>query len=344
VTDPQRYAAQQALEQIGNEGQKRLLASRVAVVGCGATGTAILDRLARAGVGTVRLIDRDIVELANLQRQFLYDERDLEQPKAIVAARKLQAINHTIEIQPIDADLNSRTCEQFLGGTNLILDGTDNLPTRWLINDFSVATGIPWIFGGVDTTGGATSSLLGCGGPCLRCIEGLLRRWDTGGSCLTAGVLNTVTSIIGSLEATEALRYLVQGAATSDEARLTLVDPWNGYFRILSFERYSKCPCCVQKDFSYLAGRWDVPVHPLCGGNSFVIIPKVPIDPAVLSQLAPRLEALGKVAYNEFLLRFTHDEFSVFVFRMGQILVKGVADEKRAKAIVSEYFGSAVSV
>jgi len=338
-----RYAAQCALNKIGVDGQRRLGKARVAIVGVGAIGSIIADRLVRAGVGFVRLIDRDLVELSNLQRQFLFDEADVSAhlPKAVAAAGKLRAINQSVEIEARDEDLNPRTSDSLLEGLDLIVDGTDNMPARWLLNDYSVAHKVPWIYGGVGTVGGATATVIGESPPCLRCLEEMFRRREKGGSCLTDGVLNTITAIIGSLEATESLRYLVERRFPR-QPRFSIMDAWVPELRNYHFEARPDCPCCVHRRFQYLSGEIATDVAALCGDNSFIVTPSTPVDAATSPDVARGLRMLGDATSNEFLLYFRKGDLTVVVHRHGKVMVRGVPDEKSAKGVVSQYFGIAV--
>lgn len=338
--DRERYAPQFALKEIGAGGQERIKESRVAIVGLGATGSVIADRLARAGVGFLRLVDRDLIEMSNLQRQFLYDEEDvrLRLPKVIAASRKLRAINSTVEIEACDCELNASTSDSLLSRVDLILDGTDNVFTRFLMNDYSVVRKVPWIYGGVGSTGGATASVLGESTACLRCIEKTLTDADTGGSCLTEGLLNTATAIIGALEATEAIRYLVERSLPSP-SRLSIIDVWKADFRNTHFQGRPQCPCCGHGEHPYLRGDLSSTVSSLCGGDSFMFSPTRCVDPSMFPTLCERLGPLGRAYFNDFLFHFTNGRITLVVYRHGKVMVRGVSEEKRAKGILNEYLG-----
>lgn len=241
-----RYRYHLELHEIGSAGQRKLASASVAVVGTGAVGTVIADRLARVGIGYLRVIDHDVVELKNLQRQSLYDERDAEKrlPKVVAAKRRLRRINSEVAIDACNEELVRANCGSLLGDVDLVLDGTDNLGARWAINDYVFESGKAWIYGGVGTTGGAASNVLRPGTPCLRCIEDTLLRWARGSRAAEPGLLSTAPVIVGCLEATEAIRFVVEGCGSAATRRLTLLDAWTAQFRTLEFGRREDCPCC----------------------------------------------------------------------------------------------------
>ena len=331
-----RYLRQSRFAPLGEEGQQRISCATVAVVGLGALGSMQADLLARAGVGTLRLLDRDFVELSNLQRQTLYDESDAADalPKAVAAARRLGRVNSEICLEPHVADLSPRNIEELLEGVHLILDATDNFETRYLINDFAVARGIPWIYGAAVAGYGLTLAILP-GGACFRCVypeppEGAQP------TCETEGVLGPVTAAIGSLQAGVALKILARGPE-SIIPRLTRLDVWTGEIRQTSPPaRDPECPCCGRRDFPYLEGKHRAPIS-LCGRNAVQIHERSrPVD---LAELAGRLSALAEVRVNEFALRASLDPYELTVFPDGRAIIKGTTDPGVARSVYARYIG-----
>lgn len=256
MTDNQdRYRRQAALRVVGPEGQRKLAASTVLVVGCGGLGSAQAQFLARAGVGRLILADRDVIQLFNLPYQFIYDERDVEErmPKAEAAARRLRAVNSGITIEPVVVNVTAANAEELLARADLLMDATDNLETRYLLNDAAVKAGKPWIYGGVLGTDGTVMAVCPGEGPCLRCLfpeqpaAGLLP------GCDAYGVLNTAVAWTAALQVTEALKLLT-GAPDKDFKFHTL-DIWQGTVSAVSAERRADCPCCGRRNFEFLAKK-----------------------------------------------------------------------------------------
>ena len=269
--DNQRYSRQVRYSEIGEEGQKRISQGRVAVVGCGALGSAQAEALARAGVGFIRVIDRDYIEFSNLQRQLLFDEHDAEaaSPKAIAAAERMREINSEIKIEPVIADLTPSNADELLADVHLILDGTDNFETRYLINDFAISRGLPWIYGAAVGSYGLKMPVLPGRTCCLRCV---FPKPPSGvqPTCETAGVLGPITMTIGALQAADALKILA-GHADRVVARITIVDVWTG--EILQTPQpapRADCPACGHREFVYLEGKTRPPIS-LCGRNAVQI-------------------------------------------------------------------------
>jgi molybdopterin/thiamine biosynthesis adenylyltransferase len=332
----ERYSRQIRFPGIGAAGQQRLLDARVAVVGCGALGSFQAGALARAGVGFLRIIDRDYVELSNLQRQWLFDECDVEQalPKAIAAARKIAAINSDIEAEPVVADLTPSNVEDLLADVSLILDGTDNFETRYLINDHAVSKGVPWVYGAAVGSYGIMMPVLPGTTACLRCVypdppAGVQP------TCETAGVLGPLTALIASLQVSEALKILC-GAEGS--RKITTVDVWSGEIRQLTQpKRDERCPACGLGEFPYLNGERRSPVS-LCGRNAVQIHERSrPLD---LEDLAARLAPLGMVRANEFALRFETPPYLLTIFPDGRAIVKGTTDIGVARSLYAHYVGA----
>jgi molybdopterin/thiamine biosynthesis adenylyltransferase len=334
--DRERYSRQILFSAIGESGQQRLLDARVALVGCGALGSFQAGALARAGIGFLRIIDRDYVELSNLQRQWLFDQFDVAQglPKSVAAARKIAAINSSIQTDPVVTDLTPANVEELLGDSDLILDGTDNFETRYLINDFAVSRGQPWIYGAAVGSYGITMPVIPGKSSCLRCIY---QDPPPGAqpTCETAGVLGSITALIASLQVSEALKIL-SGAEPS--RKITTVDVWSGEIRQVAQPGPDhKCPACGRREFPYLEGKHRAPVS-LCGRNAVQIHERArPLD---LANLAARLSPLGPVRSNEFALRFETPPYLLTVFPDGRAIVKGTTDVGVARSLYAKYVGS----
>jgi adenylyltransferase/sulfurtransferase len=330
-----RYSRQILFPGIGPAGQQRLLDARVVVVGCGALGSFQAGALARAGVGRLRIVDRDYVELSNLQRQWLFEESDAEQalPKAVAAVRALGRINSGIELEPVVADLTAENAEDLLGDADLILDGTDNFETRYLINDFAVREGKPWVYGAAVGSYGLSMAILPDQTACLRCIypDPPAGAQPT---CETAGVLGAITSLIASLQVAEAMRIL---CTLESSGKLTRVDVWSGEIRqSRQPARDAECPACGSRNFEFLEGRKRVPVS-LCGRNAVQLHELGrPLD---LRELAPRLAAVGTVRANEFALTLAVPPYQLTFFPDGRVIVKGTTDVGVARSVYARYLG-----
>lgn len=334
----ERYARQILFPGIGTAGQERLLASRAAVVGCGALGSFHAAALARAGVGSLVLIDRDYVEISNLQRQWLYDEEDAAQalPKAAAAARNLARVNAGVRVRPVVADLSAANIDDLFDGASVVLDGTDNFETRYLINDWAVSRGVPWIYGAAVGSYGLAMPVMPGRTACFRCIY----PEPPGGAqptCETAGVLNAITSVIASLQVAGALKILA-GKCDAVEARITTVDVWDGGIRQIGMpEPDADCPACGRKEFSWLEGRVRPPVR-LCGRNA-VQLHERPRE-LDLAALASALAPLGEVRANEYALRFFAPPYELTVFPDGRAIVKGTGDIGLARSLYARYIGT----
>jgi molybdopterin-synthase adenylyltransferase len=333
-----RYLRQSRFAPLGEEGQRRISAARVAVVGLGALGSVQAELLARAGVGALRLIDRDFVELSNLQRQFLYAEADAADalPKAVAAARRLARVNSEIQVVPVVADLAPRNVEELLEDADLILDATDNFETRYLINDFAVRQGIPWIYGAAVAAYGLKLAIVPGRTACFRCVYPEPPQ-GAQPTCETEGVLGPATAAIASLQAGDALKILARGPEAV-AARLTTVDVWTGEIRQTAPPaRDPDCPCCARREFPHLEGRHRAPIS-LCGRNAVQIHERSrPVD---LAELARRLSDLAPVRVNEFALRATLDPYELTVFPDGRAIVKGTTDTGIARSVYARYVGN----
>ncbi len=333
-----RYSRQTRFAPFGPEAQDCLAASTAVIVGCGALGTIQASLLARAGVGTLRLIDRDYVEESNLQRQVLYNEQDAAEalPKAEAARRHLIEANSIIRIEANIADLNPEDAPDLLAGADVILDGTDNFETRLLINDFAVRENVPWIYGAAVGSYGIAMPVLPNDSACLRCIY---PDPPSGAqpTCETAGVLGSITSLIGSLQAMEALKIL-GGRSSAVRRKIFTADLWHGPIRETNMPpRDPACPACGRREFAWLEGRHRAPVS-LCGRNAVQIHQRS--RPFKLSELAARLKPLGTVRVNEFALRFHDGEYEITLFADGRAIVKGTTDAAIARSVYSRYTGN----
>lgn len=332
----ERYSRQILFAPIGEAGQERLLSSRVAIVGCGALGSFQAASLARAGVGHLRLIDRDYVEASNLQRQWLYDEADAAEamPKAAAAARAIARFNSTIEVEPLISDLTPANADDLLAGVHLILDGTDNFETRYLINDFALAHQIPWIYGAAVGSYGLTMPILPGQTSCLQCVYPAPPS-GAQPTCETDGVLGAITSAIAALQVGMAIRLL---SASLPATKLTTLDVWSGAIRQIDQPPPDpNCPACGRREFVYLDGDRRAPIS-LCGRNAVQIHERH--RPLNLPELAARLERLGTVRRNDFALRFFLDPYELTVFADGRAIIKGTQDVGIARSLYSRYIGA----
>lgn len=332
-----RYSRQSRFAPLGEDGQRRIARARVAVIGCGALGSVQAELLARAGVGRLRLVDRDFVEWSNLQRQVLFDEADAAEglPKAAAAAGHLAKVNSEIEIEPLVADLTCANALDVLESVDLILDGTDNFETRYLLNDAAVKLGVPWIYGAAVGSYGLKLTVVPGRTACLKCVYPEPPNGPQP-TCETEGVLAPVTTAIAALQVGDALKILARGvdAVTS---RLTTLDIWSGEVRRVSDpERDPQCPCCVRREFPHLGGIGRAPIS-LCGRNAVQIHERFrPID---LEQLALRLGAVAAVRSNQFALRVTLDAYELTVFPDGRAIIKGTTDIGVARSLYARYVG-----
>lgn len=357
-----RYSRQILFRGIGTEGQRKLAAARVAIVGCGATGSALAGLLARAGIGTLRIIDRDYVEPSNLQRQSLFDESDAAEslPKAIAAARKIAAFNSEIAVEAKVEDLIPANIEGLLEGMDLILDGTDNFETRYLINDYAVDRSLPWIYSAAVASYGVTLNILPGDTACLACIfpdspRGMVE------TCETSGILNSAVNLVASIAATEAMKLIVGAAShflrhpegprlfaraegsppsTALPIRRTLLsfDLWtNEHAEISAAKPRAGCRACGQRDFIHLSGEGR-PHITLCGRNSVQIHERQrPID---FAEMDRRLQPHGAVKHNDFVLKFWHEPYEMTLFPDGRAIIKGTTDTAVARSLYARFVGS----
>ncbi len=333
-----RYSRQILFPGIGKEGQERLGNSYTVIIGCGALGTIIATSLVRAGVGKVRIIDRDFIEYHNLQRQVLFDEDDIKNqlPKAVAAERHLKRVNSSVEVEGVVADVNYTNIEKLVSGADLILDGLDNLETRFLINDASLKYKIPWIYGGAISSLGMTMNIIPGETPCLRCVWPKIPSLGTGLTCDTAGVISPAPFIIGSLEVTEAMKILV--GAEEINRNLVYIDAWEGTFDHIKISPRLDCPACGGR-YDFLKGQFEVECNMLCGQTAVQVMnPRV--DEIPLEQLAARLEPLGKVTSNQFMLNFKVDDHEMVIFPDGRAIIRNTQDYSLARALYAKYIGT----
>jgi adenylyltransferase/sulfurtransferase len=327
---------------VAEAGQHKLLHSHVTLCGCGALGTVLANHLVRAGVGHVRIIDRDFIEPSNLQRQVLFDEHDIAEnlPKAEAAARKLAAINSSIHVQPVVADIDRTNILEFCHDADLILDGTDNFEIRYLINDVAVKLGKPWVYGGSIGSHGQTMTILPGQTPCLRCVFEAAPGPGEAGTCETAGVLGPVVSIIASFQAAEAFKILT-GQLDKVSRDLVYVDVWENTLRRIKIAPLLgkvDCPCCQKRRFEWLEGEQGSHTTSLCGRNAVQVAHRTSTR-LNFEDLARHLEVMGEVSYNRFLLKFTADGCEFTVFPDGRAIIKGTDDVDRARTLYAKYIG-----
>ncbi len=334
-----RYCRQIILPEIGTEGQRRFKESRAVIVGLGATGSSVANSLVRAGIGHVVLIDRDLVELHNLQRQILYSEEDLNRPKAVAAAEILQKINSSIEIEAHTKDFNISNAEKLLAGADVVMDGTDNLQTRFLINDICVKHSIPWIYAGVVGTGGMVMPVLPGRTPCFRCFVPSLPGPGLLQTCDIAGVLNTVPPLIASIACTLAYQILTgQFDAKVETSYLIHIDGWRNTFDRMVVRRRPDCPCCGKGQMDFLDAVSREMITSLCGRDAIQIIPSSPME-ITLEELEIRLSRLGDVHLHPFMLTLRSGTEEISIFRDGRAIIKGTKDEAMARSVYARYIG-----
>lgn len=343
----ERYSRQMRVPGIGKAGQERMLNSRVTLCGVGALGTVLANTLARAGVGHLRIIDRDFVEPSNLQRQVLFDESDVTNnlPKSEAAAIKLRQINSTIQIEPVVADIDRTNIEELCKDADLILDGTDNFEVRYTINDVSQKLKKPWVYGGAVGTEGMSFTIIPGLTPCLRCVFEKSPGPGDVGTCETAGVLAPIVSIIASFQAAEALKILA-GKTEAINRELFIIDVWSNTTKRMKIAplagRKGQCPCCAKRQYDWLDGAEGTQTTKLCGRNAVQVTPRVgtKLD---LSSLAKQLQASGTVNANRFLLKFAvadaGEDCEFTIFPDGRAIIKGTDDSDRAKTLYAKYVG-----
>ncbi len=338
----ERYSRQILFEGIGEQGQQRLLASRAVVIGCGALGAVHVETLARAGVGHLRLVDRDVVELSNLHRQLLYTEADAAAglPKAVAAERRVREINSDVEVEGIVADVGPLTVERLIAGADVVLDATDNFETRYLVNDAALKAGIPWIYGAVVGGAGITMTIRPGRTPCLRCVFETMPPPGSAPTCDTAGVAMPAVSVVASIQAAEAIKLLA-GREELLHGGLWQIDVWANRFARVDVDGLldrGDCPACHHGVFEYLEDRGQMATT-LCGRGAVQVTSSraVRLD---LGALAERLGAAGDVSLNPYLLRFRTGDIEMTIFPDARSIIKGVSDPAAARSLYSRYVGA----
>lgn len=337
----ERYSRQILFEAIGADGQNKLSNSRVLIVGGGALGAAHSETLARAGVGFLRIVDRDFVEFSNLQRQILYSETDAAErlPKAAAAKNRLAQINSEIAVEAIVADINHSNVEDFVKDCDLILDGTDNFQTRYLINDACVKNRKTWIYGAAVSSYGVTMTIVPHETPCLRCIFEEMPSAGSAPTCDTAGVINPIIATISAVQTAEALKILTGNFADTHQS-LMQIDVWRNEWRKIKMGKpHADCETCGRGNFEFLDAANGEFSAVLCGRQAVQIVPAqaAPID---LPQLAEKLKKLGAVKQNEYLLRLTVGEFELTVFRDARAIIRGTDDVSTARSLYAKFIGA----
>ena len=335
----QRYSRQILFPPIGAEGQKRLGSSRVVIVGCGALGSVAAEQLVRAGIGYVRLIDRDFVEESNLQRQCLFTEEHarLALPKAVAAESILGAMNSQVTVDGVVEDLTHRNVEALCGESDLILDGTDNFETRYLLNDFSLRTGRTWIYGACVGSYGTAFAFRPRVTPCLQCLFPQPPAPGSAETCDTSGILAPVVHLVASYQVAQVLKILV-GAEPA--CTMLKVDVWENRMKLVSLEgaRDPECPCCGARELRFLEGRERRHSVRLCGRNAVQV--QAGEDSRMdLSQVARRLRPSGSVSLNDYMMKLKVNGYELALFRDGRAIIRGTEDETEARAIYARYIG-----
>ncbi len=336
-----RYDRQSRFRMIGAAGQQRIEAGRVLICGCGALGSVIANTLARAGVGFLRIADRDLVELSNLQRQVLFDEQDAAQhvPKAIAARDRLAEINSTVTVDARVVDVNHTTIEELLDGIHLIVDGTDNFETRFLLNDAAHKFDLPWIYGGCIGSEGQSMTVIPGVTPCFRCLVSEPPPPGSTPTCDTAGIIGPIVNVIASIQSAEALK-LLSGDTTNFQRGLTIIDLWSGPMRSIDLSKLleNRCPTCNNGETPWLSGDRSSQSAVMCGRNA-VQLTFAQSQHVSLADLAKKLMAVGKVQETPFYVRAEIDRFTLTLFPDGRAVIGGTNDAARARTVYARYVG-----
>ena len=358
-----RYHRQMLLPYIGEQGQQKLAGATALIAGCGGLGSVVADMLGRAGVGHLKIVDRDFIELTNLQRQVLYDEQDVADalPKAEAAKRRVQAVNSRIKVTALVDDINHTNAEQLADGCDVLIDGLDSFETRYLLNDVAVKRGIPYVYGGAVGDVGAVYAILphtpaehatpwedaGVATPCLRCIFEQMPPPGTSPTCETAGVLGPIVSIVANYEAVEALKILT-GNWQALNPKMINIDVWDNSFHQLSVAtayEAGNCPCCKQRQFEFIEGKFGTATTTLCGGNAVQLTQMFKeADRPNFDLLAERLAHHGKVTRNPFVLRAQLTDggnpYELTLFNDGRAIIKGTKEPHVARSVFTKYVGA----
>ena len=338
----ERYSRQILFQHIGEERQKLLMDSYAVVVGCGALGTVSSSYLTRAGIGHIRIIDRDFIEESNLQRQILFDENDIAEgiPKAIAAQRKLRGINTKTNIEGIVTDVNYANIDELTKNADIILDGTDNFETRFLINDFCVKNNIPWIYSACIGSRGVMMNIIPSKTPCLRCVFETMPQMGSFPTCDTAGVIGSIAGVIGSIQVTEAIKILTKNYESINKTLLE-IDVWDTRYKqidVSSLRNLNNCPTCKSHKYRYLEAENGVMTTLICGKNAVQVMYRN-ISNIDLEKLAKRLASISDVSSNEFMLKFHVKDHEFTVFPDGRAIITGTNDLSTAKSLYSKYLG-----
>lgn len=333
-----RYSRQVLFRPFGAEGQARVRAARVLVAGCGGLGAEAASLLARAGVGFLRIVDRDVVELSNLQRQALFDEADVREglPKTVAAARRIARVNADVTVEPLVADVGPGNVRDLLDGIDLVVDGFDSFEARFLLNDACVEKGLPWVYGACIASTGLAALVFPGKTACLRCLLPELPEPGSAATCDTAGILGPAAHLAASMQVGRALRWLATREAPAD-AEIVYGDVWDARFTRMTVPRDPACPCCAARRFDFLSSETPQ-ASVLCGRDSVQVRPLVPSRPD-FAALAERLGPLGEVVANDYLLRYRADDVQMTLFADGRAIVKGTSDPARARSLVARTFG-----
>ncbi|MFP4051262.1 MAG: ThiF family adenylyltransferase [Thermoplasmata archaeon] len=327
-----RYNRHKVLPEIGERGQKKIEEARVAVLGLGSLGSAIADSLARTGVGYIRVVDRDYVEISNLNHQILFDEESIDKPKVEAGAERLENINSSVEIDPVAENISASNIEQLIEEIDIVLDATDNMKTRYIINDACVKNNIRWIFTSVLQTYGMNLNIIPNKGPCLRCLMPEKPERGSMETTETAGVLFTLPRIMGNISATEAVKYI-----TGNEQRkeMLTIDLWKNDYELIKVNKRENCKTCGEKDFEFLSKEKveQVEIH---GENSVQISPekKLELNLQGIKDRFKNSEIKGKS-----MLRIQLENYELNLFKDGKLIVDGTDDPKKAKSLYSRYIG-----
>jgi len=338
----ERYTRQILFQHIGEERQKVLMNSSAVVIGCGALGTVSSSYLTRAGIGHIRIIDRDFVEESNLQRQILFDEDDISEnlPKAIAAQRKLQKINTKIKIEGIVTDINYSNIDELTEGVDIIIDGTDNFETRFLINDYCIKNSVPWVYGACIGGRGVLMNIIPFETPCLRCVFETIPQIGSFPTCDTAGVIGPIAGIIASVQVTEAIKILTKDYGSVNK-KLLEIDVWDTKFKqidVSDLKELNNCPTCKLHNYTFLEAEDGVMTTFLCGKNAVQVMSRNTGN-INLEQLEQRLGSITDVSRNAFMLRFKVKDHEFTVFPDGRAIITGTADSSTAKNLYSKYLG-----
>ncbi len=341
--EKERYVRQTAFNGIGKAGQEKLTKSRVMILGCGGLGSASASILSRAGIGYLKIVDRDFLELNNLQRQILYEEHDVKEglPKPIAAQRRISQINSTIHIEPVIADVNRFNIEKLISDVDLVIDAVDNFETRFLLNEACVKHNRTWIYGAAIESYGLTMNIIPGKTACLRCVMDNLPQPGDVPTCETVGVLGSIVCIIASIQSAEAIKILI---GINDEINMQMIsiDIWQNSYQAIDVAKENiqkNCPVCNQRSFDFLDGKQGSAFTTLCGRNAVQILPfkEMKID---LAKLAIQLADLGTIKANEYLIRFEIEDFELSIFPDGRTLIKGTTDTGIARSLYSKYVGN----